>query len=353
MAACDKATAWLAVLLVMLASAMQWVAGQSTAPWHSRTALRRRSSSFERFGGLRRDAPPLSSAAAAASNGVNGSTREAPQAVRAIGPTVIQRSPECQFCHCKKVYLDVGSNIGVQVRKLYEPSRFPGAPVHKFFNKYFGEDRSQVCTVGFEPNPRWTGELMEIQDTYRMMGYNVKFMTRTAVVADEGGVMGLHLDAVKSDYKSTGSSLISNTRTQRQQLESTPVQTINLVRFIHDHLDPSATIVMKLDIEGAEFTVFPQMLLKGVLCQYLDLVFVEWHDFKRMFQDTLGQGMQPGPFQERPSEGWKSTHIMRFVQAMINADPTCNLELSNLDDETFHDMSLDKLPLPPLKMDVP
>ena len=28
---------------------------------------------------------------------------------------------------CWHVYLDVGTNIGVQIRKLFEPERYPGA----------------------------------------------------------------------------------------------------------------------------------------------------------------------------------------------------------------------------------
>ena len=39
---------------------------------------------------------------------------------------------------CYHVYLDVGSNIGVQVRKLYEPELYPKANVHVIFNSRFG-----------------------------------------------------------------------------------------------------------------------------------------------------------------------------------------------------------------------
>ena len=40
---------------------------------------------------------------------------------------------------CYHVYLDVGSNIGVQVRKLYQPAYYPGAGVLKVFQEAFGE----------------------------------------------------------------------------------------------------------------------------------------------------------------------------------------------------------------------
>ena len=40
---------------------------------------------------------------------------------------------------CYHVYLDVGSNIGVQVRKLYQPGFYPGAGVLKVFQEAFGK----------------------------------------------------------------------------------------------------------------------------------------------------------------------------------------------------------------------
>ena len=39
---------------------------------------------------------------------------------------------------CKHVYLDMGTNIGVQIRKLYEPHLFPNASVLPIFDKFFG-----------------------------------------------------------------------------------------------------------------------------------------------------------------------------------------------------------------------
>ena len=37
---------------------------------------------------------------------------------------------------CYHVYLDVGSNIGVQIRKLFEPEKYADAHIHKIFNSF-------------------------------------------------------------------------------------------------------------------------------------------------------------------------------------------------------------------------
>ena len=88
---------------------------------------------------------------------------------------------------------------------------------------------------------------------------------------------------------------------------ATAVTPINLVRFIGVNTSPEATVVMKLDIEGAEFTVFPQLVLSGVLCKYIDFAFVEWHDLNRGFQNTpiLG-GLKPG-HKQAVSQGLEAT----------------------------------------------
>ena len=39
---------------------------------------------------------------------------------------------------CFHVYIDVGTNIGNQIRKLFEPEKYPKAKVHSIFNSKFG-----------------------------------------------------------------------------------------------------------------------------------------------------------------------------------------------------------------------
>ena len=56
----------------------------------------------------------------------------------------------------------MGSNVGVQVRKVFEPYLYPKAPMLDVFNREFGpieERKKRVCAVGFEPNPNHTKKL--------------------------------------------------------------------------------------------------------------------------------------------------------------------------------------------------
>lgn len=50
---------------------------------------------------------------------------------------------------CRHIYFDFGTNIGIQIRKLYEPALYPKAPVLPLFNEmYGGNNRSSVCAIG-------------------------------------------------------------------------------------------------------------------------------------------------------------------------------------------------------------
>jgi hypothetical protein len=55
---------------------------------------------------------------------------------------------------CTKVFLDIGANIGVNMRFLYEPEKYPNtAFMGSMMDQVLGKNRSDVCYYGFEANP--------------------------------------------------------------------------------------------------------------------------------------------------------------------------------------------------------
>ena len=81
---------------------------------------------------------------------------------------------------CLHVFIDLGSNRGLQIRKLYEPHNFPLAPVLPLYEKYFGkaETRSlkEVCSVSFEPNSKHAAHLRGMAEAYATCGINMLVM---------------------------------------------------------------------------------------------------------------------------------------------------------------------------------
>ena len=111
-----------------------------------------------------------------------------------LNKNVLQNEAENPLDQCYHVYLDVGSNVGIQIRKLFEPSTYPDAAVHSIFNLNFGtfEHRlkegkeKKVCAVGFEPNFQHTADLVKLEKTYSQCGWRIKVYTETAV-SDHNG----------------------------------------------------------------------------------------------------------------------------------------------------------------------
>ena len=73
---------------------------------------------------------------------------------------------------------DVGSNIGIHARFLFEPELYPQQQYSAlFFDKYFPKTgrvkRKDVCVVGFEPNPKHRPRLQRLQSYYRSLGLQV------------------------------------------------------------------------------------------------------------------------------------------------------------------------------------
>ena len=202
---------------------------------------------------------------------------------------------------CFHVYLDVGSNIGVQIRKLYEPRLYPEAHVHRIFNSVFSpaevrEDKNyplSICAIGFEPNPHHTQYLKEIETSYRKCGWRVWFYTETAV-SNREGTATFYTDA-DNKHLEWGSGIISP---EMNKIANHTVSKVNLIRlssFLQDvvgkrkipeigvkSLKPK--VVMKMDVEGSEVDIIPDLVFTGGL-QYVNTLMLEWHQRLELLPD--------------------------------------------------------------------
>ncbi|XP_063712116.1 uncharacterized protein LOC134840293 [Symsagittifera roscoffensis] len=201
---------------------------------------------------------------------------------------------------CYHVYLDVGSNIGVQIRKLYEPKLYVGASILPIFDDYFGDveerlnlnktisDGWTVCAVGFEPNSHHSEYLKQIESSYQKCGWKVKMMTETAV-SDRNGITKFYSDMAFQNLEWGGGVLPPGVINIAQPASSEykNVSLIRLSEFIRDVVGtrrlPSNAggskpprVVMKMDIEGSEVDVMNDLIFSGAL-QHINLAAVEWH----------------------------------------------------------------------------
>ena len=63
------------------------------------------------------------------------------------------------------------------------------------------------------------------------------------------------------------------------------VSAIDLSSWMQKHLRCSDFIVLKIDIEGAEYKVLPALVKSGMVCM-VDLLLVEWHSFSDPIKPT-------------------------------------------------------------------
>jgi len=243
---------------------------------------------------------------------------------------------------CSHVYLDVGSNVGVQIRKLYDGrSVYPDAPVHDIFDKYFGKDHSKVCAIGFEPNPHHTKRLKAIQGCYQALGFRMSFVFAAASSTD--GQATFNIDGVGWANEWSSSLVATDKISKNKGFFKHTVPTIDLAKFINNVVArrkipagvPPA-VVMKLDIEGSEVTLLPHMMQTGVLCAErsqsvqpfplgVNISFIEFH---------------PMSFPAKSKEAHALYMLQNDLNEIVGLD-TDNCKPTNitaLDDETFlHD----------------
>ena len=186
---------------------------------------------------------------------------------------------------CTDVYLDIGSNVGVQVRKLFEPENYENIrlkqqqkkTLKKVLNLYteaFGSPskrNGRICAFGFEPNPKHRNILRHLEMIYHAKGWKVHFFP--FAVTDKNTYLTLYsnernkMDDAASLYERNGVK------------KKFTVKGISLAEFIEEHFKHGQIKLVKLDIEGSEYEVLTDLLYKNMLCQEkIKAMYIEFHE---------------------------------------------------------------------------
>lgn len=218
---------------------------------------------------------------------------------------------------CQAVYLDVGTNVATQIRKLYTPESFPGARSVSIFESVFsGIPRGAVCTFGFEPNPQHENWLNQVENSLKCRNFNVKIFTQTAVHTEDGSITFYRDLKTPEKFQEWGASLTN--WQNNSEGSAVTVSTIDLASFTERLLSrlypQKIPILMKMDVEGAEYGIMEKMLSLGVLCQVSGMT-IEWH-----------------PRMALP--GVNATQIYDLIQLYAGVN-SCNFRIMGGDDESF------------------
>jgi hypothetical protein len=200
---------------------------------------------------------------------------------------------------CVNVFIDCGANVGDGLLKMLNQTELIEGPVEHFRSGSFfttvvapyleqGLAPDQWCMYGFEGNPKFTGYLRNITARFP----NVKVFPET-VLSDRDGFVTFNIESF-GKVNDWGSSLLNITPRSRGQRRSaakwgkkqfavnaTSVAFPRFLRAVAPPMDtPNRRVVVKMDIEGAEYLVFPRLLESGALCLATDYQ-VEFHGGQR------------------------------------------------------------------------
>ena len=156
------------------------------------------------------------------------------------------------------LFIDCGSNLGQGF-------------IH--FRQYYPERLYDYVLI--EPNPFC---LPTLQDLQRQLGGRIEIIAEAASTqAGEAHFYGLSEDA--RGTTSTGGSILKDHNSVfyvANEQKAIQVRTFSLARFLYAKKGNYASIVMKLDIEGAEYEVLEDLIATEAH-RCLDLIYVEYH----------------------------------------------------------------------------
>lgn len=245
---------------------------------------------------------------------------------------------------CKRIFLDLGANIGVNVRKMYEPKKYLGDKLEPYFQRHFGgpgwrrapAEKNHICALGFEPNPALMERLGRIEKSYKENGWHVHFYPYAIWRAE--GQMYFNSTAIRestADLTAEGGHL-----NMRADLPNggagegaQPVRTINLASFI-DTLPQETVKLVLMDIEGAEYETMAQLMAEKKLCRkWIWNLLVEAHTWGEITHWGKPESFTPGVHP-------RSMLAIRERVNQMNQMKWCGSEdnvtyVAKLDDETF------------------
>ena len=155
----------------------------------------------------------------------------------------------------KKVFLDCGGNYGQSIDRFKRTSLYS----------------PDFIIYSFEPNPITNVAYKNRQD--------IIFSDKAVWINDS--TINFY---ISKRHKYVGSSLMAEKTSGHIDLEHPiVVQTLDFSKWLIDNFDKKDYILLKMDIEGAEYDVLEKMIKDGSI-NYINKMFIEFHSDKMVIE---------------------------------------------------------------------
>jgi len=229
---------------------------------------------------------------------------------------------------CQHLYLDMGTNIGVQPRKLVEPSCYPSS--QGVFKSVFGQaviETKGVCIIGFEPNHNHRQRLEAVQKRLRNQGAVIRIFTGVAIGDADAYNVSFYSDHSYRRHE-WGSGIIPAKGRHVSTAGGISVVSLHSILQAVKGYGHIVRTLMKMDVEGSEYQAIAAAVGHGVFCSMSkNGTFLLLEEHPQFYQGRV------------PSEFLQS---VKFISRVVEG---CEVHIVGGDDESYlHDVHNKSMP---------
>jgi len=198
---------------------------------------------------------------------------------------------------CSHIFIDLGSNIGDSIEKFVDPHnhQYQHSRLAKLVREHQWRAKD-FCIYGFEGNPRFNERLEALEKSLASVTKRIRIFTET-VATTRNGLVPFYLDMHSFQHNFWGSSLVASHKdVWMSGNKSIQVYGIDFSSFLARvlrcsipscfHRRKAKTVVVQMDVEGEEYSILRQMLLRNMLCGVVDYLLVEFHSHAFRLEDN-------------------------------------------------------------------
>jgi FkbM family methyltransferase len=187
----------------------------------------------------------------------------------------------------KNVFIDLGTNKGNSIYDFFgllEKSQSSNLNGQNLFENE-GEDSFILKTwdiYAFEANEFYSDQLNEMKNMIESLGHNVYLYDKTAACTFNGFI-DFYLDK-KSKYFNYKSLEKNHRDFIKSNFKKSKVKCVDIAEILKKY-QLSDIIIIKMDIEGFEYDLLQDFIVKDV-SKIIDFMVVEFHDFVSPFKSS-------------------------------------------------------------------